>query len=217
MVDRRSAAEEWHEASAWSSPSTRFPASRMSLPISSPGAAETTKETTTTRMWGDVVLAGYDGKSPMPAATRSCCDRTSPRPPHPLRPHGACARHLDGRIRRGPSSGGGQYARCRRQLQQSEIDAANAALDAALSALRRSGKYPDPYDLPAVEHASRSIYLFQWREGPVGRPIGSKRRAEIKDLAQYYEFGYMPPPPQALTAVSSANASGDHELAGPSP
>jgi endo-1,4-beta-xylanase len=34
-----------------------------------------------------------------------------------------------------------------------------------------------------------------------------KRRGEIRDLAQYYEFGEMPAPPQSLTAVSTAIAN----------
>ncbi|MGA2909713.1 MAG: hypothetical protein ABSE36_18575, partial [Terracidiphilus sp.] len=35
-----------------------------------------------------------------------------------------------------------------------------------------------------------------------------KRRAEIKDLAQYYEFGTVPAPPQSLTAESAPGPAG---------
>ena len=36
----------------------------------------------------------------------------------------------------------------------------------------------------------------------------NNRRAEIKDLMQYYEFGYMPAPPQSLSATSVSGTSG---------
>jgi endo-1,4-beta-xylanase len=91
--------------------------------------------------------------------------------------------------------------------KQSEIDKANAALDAALRGLRRSGKYPDPYDLPAVKTLPDPFTFF---DGTKVRSVANweRRRAEIKDLAQYYEFGYMPRRPQLVTAVSAPGTNG---------
>jgi endo-1,4-beta-xylanase len=73
--------------------------------------------------------------------------------------------------------------------------------------LRRSGQHPDPRDLPAVNCLPDP---FTFLNGTKVRSLADleKRRAEIKDLAQYYEFGYMPAPPQSLTAVSTSSASG---------
>ena len=67
--------------------------------------------------------------------------------------------------------------------KQSEIDSANAALDAALRGLRRTGKYPDPHDLPAVNTLPDPFAFFN---GAKVRSAADweKRRAEIKDMAQ---------------------------------
>jgi endo-1,4-beta-xylanase len=89
---------------------------------------------------------------------------------------------------------------------QDEIDYWDRALDRALRALRRKGKYPDPYDLPTVNNLPDPFTFFSGRK--VRFPEDWRdRRAEIKDLAQYYEFGYMPAAPRVLTAVSTDQAT----------
>jgi endo-1,4-beta-xylanase len=67
--------------------------------------------------------------------------------------------------------------------------------------LRRSGEYPDPHDLPALNNLPDPFTFFN---GSTVHSIADweKRRAEIKDIAQYYEFGFMPAPPESLTAAS---------------
>lgn len=164
------------------------------------------KGTNDNTMWGDVILAGYDGKSPMPLNTFMLRQNIAK-----ATPSSSSATGLVRGIWTGESAVDRALAAATTALQkataQSEIDSANAALDAALRGLRRSGKYPDPYDLPAVNPLPDPFTFFN---GTKVRSVADweKRRAEIKDLAQYYEFGYMPAPPQALTAVSAPNTGG---------
>ena len=169
------------------------------------------KGTSDNTMWGDVVLEGYDGAAPMPLNTfllRRNIRRAEP--------SASSATGLVRGIWTDESPVDRALATARIALQsaasQSEIDSANVALDAALRGLRRSGKYPDPYDLPAVNHLPDP---FTFLNGAKVRTHADweKRRAEIRDLAQYYEFGYMPAPPQVLTAVSTAHASGEMKYA----
>ncbi|MES1225180.1 MAG: hypothetical protein ABUT20_57385, partial [Bacteroidota bacterium] len=82
---------------------------------------------------------------------------------------------------------------------QAKINASNTALDKAIKALRRKGKYPDPFDLSATNYLPDPFTFFN---GKKVRSVAdwSLRREEIKDLAQYYEYGYMPKPPETVTA-----------------
>jgi endo-1,4-beta-xylanase len=164
------------------------------------------KGTNDNTMWGDVILAGYDGKSPMQLNTFMLQRNIAK-----AAPSSSSSTGLVRGIWTDESGVDRALAIAKTALQkattQSEIDTANKALDAVLRGLRRSGKYPDPHDLPAVNTLPDPFTFFN------GTKAGSvadweKRRTEIKDLAQYYEFGYMPAPPQALTAVSSPNTSG---------
>jgi endo-1,4-beta-xylanase len=157
-------------------------------------------------MWGEVVLAGYDASSPMPLNTYMLQQN--------VRKATASTSSATGLVRgiwKDESAVDRALAAAHAALRQGgtqpDIDAANTALDAALRGLRRSGKYPDPYDLPAVSslpdpsrflNGSRVRTATDWE----------RRRAEIKDLAQYYEFGYMPARPRAVTAVSTDNTGG---------
>ncbi len=90
---------------------------------------------------------------------------------------------------------------------QAEIDFADLNLDRALRELRRKGKYPDPYELRTVNNLPDPFTFFN---GKKVRSLNdwAARREELKDLMQYYEFGYMPGAPQALTAVSTSASSG---------
>lgn len=89
---------------------------------------------------------------------------------------------------------------------QVEVDSANTALDAALRNLHRAGKYPDPYELPEVAYLPDP---FTFLDGSKVRSLAdwARRRAEIKDMAQYYEFGYIPAKPATLTATSSGTGN----------
>lgn len=79
-----------------------------------------------------------------------------------------------------------------------EADAAAARLIKAVCALRRvKGKYPDPLDLRACFTLPNPYEFFD------GRPVRTRedwreRRREILDMAQYYEYGCKPPPPDCL-------------------
>jgi endo-1,4-beta-xylanase len=164
------------------------------------------KGTDDNTMWGDVILAGYDGRSPTQLNTFMLQQNIAK-----ATPSFSSATGLVRGIWTDESAVDRALAEARGALEkatsQSEIDAANAALDASLRGLRRSGKYPDPCDLPALNALPDPFTFFN---GTKVRSVADweKRRAEIRDLAQYYEFGYMPAPPQSLTAVSAPNTSG---------
>jgi len=164
------------------------------------------KGTDDNTMWGDVILAGYDGSSLMPLNTFMLQQNITK-----ATPSSSSANGLVRGIWTDESGVDRALAAAKTALQkattQLEIDSANTALDTALRGLRRSGKYPDPYDLPTVNTLPDPFTFFH---GAKVRSVGDweKRRAEIKDLAQYYEFGYMPAPPQMLTAVSTPVTSG---------
>ncbi len=169
----------------------------------SSGANKGTNDNT---MWGDVVLTGYDGVSPMPLNTfllRENIQKATPAL--------SSAAGLVRGIWTDESAVDRALDAAKTTLQnaktQAEIDSANTALDEALRGLRRSGKYPDPYDLPAVNHLPDPFTFFHG-ERVHSRADWEKRRAEIKDLAQYYEFGYMPAPPQSLSAESTPGPAG---------
>jgi endo-1,4-beta-xylanase len=154
--------------------------------------------------WGDVVLSGYDNKSPMPLNTFM------------LDANLVKAKALVRGIWKDESA----FSRALVEATnirataktQKAIDAADLELDAALRGLRRKGKFPDPYDLP--EHDALPD-PFTFIDGTKVKTAADweRRRAEIKDLAQYYEFGYMPGKPQSLSAVSATAADGYRTIA----
>ncbi len=78
------------------------------------------------------------------------------------------------------------------------VDAAAEALEAAVAALRWGvTRYPDPMDLPVTTTLPNLYAFFDGR--PVSGPEDwSARRAEILDLAQFYEYGYKPPMPDRI-------------------
>jgi hypothetical protein len=96
---------------------------------------------------------------------------------------------------------------------QTVVDNATAELDTALRGLRRigpypygGGPYPDPYDLPDVAYLPDP---FTFLDGTRVKSLAdwSRRRDEIKSLAQYYEYGWMPPTPASLTATSTGTTT----------
>jgi endo-1,4-beta-xylanase len=164
------------------------------------------KGTNDNTTWGRVRLAGHDASARMPLNTYMLQQN--------VRKATASTSSATGLVRgiwKDESAVDRALAAAHEALRragtQSEIDVANTALDAALRGLRRSGKYPDPYDLPSVNTLPDP---FTFLNGSKVRTAADwdRRRAEIKDLAQYYEFGYMPPRPQAVTAMSTDNPGG---------
>jgi endo-1,4-beta-xylanase len=164
------------------------------------------KGTDDNTMWGEVILAGYDGAAPMQLNTFMLQQNIRKATPSSSSATGL-VRGIwtdESAVDRALAAAN---AALRSSTRQSEIDAANTALDTALRGLRRTGKYPDPYALPPVKNLPDPFTFFS---GEKARTLADweKRRAEIKDLAQYYEFGSMPAPPQSLTAESTSNTSG---------
>lgn len=150
------------------------------------------RTTNDNREWGTVILAGYDGTSPMQLDTFM------------LGKNLAKAAALVRGIRKDENGLDEVLGRARTAMKsdnQREIDKANLALDSALRDLRREGPYPDPFDLPEIKHLPDPFRFFNGRKVKT-RADWARRREEIKDLMQYYEFGRKPPKPSVLTAVS---------------
>lgn len=93
-----------------------------------------------------------------------------------------------------------------RSANRRAIDRANLALDRALRGLRRSGPFPDPQDLPAVRALPDPFRFF---DGKRVKTLADwvRRRAEIRSLMQYYEFGTMPAKPASLTATAAGSGN----------
>jgi hypothetical protein len=95
---------------------------------------------------------------------------------------------------------------------QITVDNATIELDAALRGLKRSGPYPygggpfpDPYDTTDVPYLNDP---FTFLDGSRVKSLAdwNRRRTEIKQMAQYYEFGWAPPPP-AIVATSGTGTA----------
>ncbi len=159
------------------------------------------KNTDDNTMWGDVELTGYDGKTPMPLNRYRLQTNVAKATPATSSDKG-----LVRGIWKDESAVDRALATGKKALEsattQKEIDAANTRLDAALSGLRRAGKYPDPMDLPTLNTLPDPFTFFNGTKVKTAADW-EKRRAEIRDLAGYYEFGSMPAPPQSLTAASA--------------
>jgi len=87
---------------------------------------------------------------------------------------------------------------------QTAIDNAAARLTAAIANLRWADtKYPDPMDLPS--HFSLPDPWTFFNGKPVATPAQwwgpNGRRAELLDLAQFYEYGYKPGKPDAFAVT----------------
>lgn len=164
------------------------------------------KGTNDNTMWGDVQLTGYDGSSPMPLNTFMLRQNIRKATPAESSADGlvqgiwTSEAAVDGALKRANGTLASGHS-------QTEIDSANTALDSALRGLRRAGKYPDPYDLPTLNTLPDPFTFFNGKRVRTFEDW-NRRRAEIKDLAQYYEFGFMPPAPHALSVISTSDASG---------
>ena len=81
---------------------------------------------------------------------------------------------------------------------QAAVDAASETLEDAVAGLRWGDtRYPDPMELP-VQTTLPDIYRFFDGHRMQSAAEWPARRAEILDLAQFYEYGYKPPLPDKL-------------------
>lgn len=141
--------------------------------------------------WGDVVLTGYDGKTHM--VTDNFMLLTNIKKAESIaRGIWVSESDLDQALSNARSTTTSNV--------QSKIDDANKTLELAMKSLRRTGKYPDPYDLAELNFLPDPFTFLNGNK--VKTPADwSLRRDEIKDLVQYYEYGYMPKPPEAVTST----------------
>jgi endo-1,4-beta-xylanase len=142
--------------------------------------------------WGTLRLAGHDGVSPMQLDTFMLSKN--------LAKLNALARGIwqneviiDKAIR------GANEALA--SGDQAQIDKTNLRVDNSLRALRRTGTYPDPLDLPKVDHLNDPFQFFNGQRVKT-RQDWDRRRDEIKALMQYYEFGVKPARPAVFSAIS---------------
>ena len=140
-------------------------------------------------LWGEIRLAGYNVKAPKVPDTFELLTNIKK------------AEALQRGIWVSESELDKALAEAKSELlstSQKKIDSANALLDRAIRNLRRSGKYPDPFDLHAVNYLPDP---FTFLNGKKVKSVAewAKRREEIRDLVQYYEYGYMPGVPEAVT------------------
>jgi glucuronyl esterase-like protein/cellulose/xylan binding protein with CBM9 domain len=154
--------------------------------------ASSERTTNDNREWGTVVLAGYDGSSPMQADKFMLNWNVTKADRMARADLWQDVTALNAALER--------TSAVINSTNQREIDQANLELDTAIRGLRRKGPYPDPYDLPEIEHLPDPFRFFNGRKVK-SRADWDKRREEIKDLMQYYEFGRKPQKP-ALTVVS---------------
>ncbi len=78
------------------------------------------------------------------------------------------------------------------------VDRASEALETAVAGLRWADlRYPDPMELPAVTTLP-NIYEFFDGRAVTGPEDWAARRAEILELAQFYEYGFKPPMPDRI-------------------
>jgi len=77
------------------------------------------------------------------------------------------------------------------------------ALDNAIAGLRwRDTKYPDPDELTDVMTLPNPYQFFMSDRIVESLEDWEERRAEILDLAQFYEYGYKPDAPESIEVVS---------------
>jgi endo-1,4-beta-xylanase len=142
------------------------------------------------RRWGNVTLMGYDNKLPLLPDT------------YILNKNIQKAEILPKGIWKSEAGLNAALASAKNGVlsnDQAEIDRCNIKLDSALKNLRRKGKYPDPMDLAETKNLPDPFTFFN------GKRVNNvddwnRRKQEIKDLAQYYEYGSMPGKPDGVTA-----------------
>ncbi len=140
--------------------------------------------------WGTLVLGGYNNRKPMVTdlfMLRAAINRAEAVPSGIWNDMGALNKALK------------EAKAALSATSQLVADNACNELEKSLAGLRRKGMYPDPYDLPAVNHLPDPFTFMN------GKRVSSEsdwksRSDEIKQLVQYYEYGFMPQPPASVTA-----------------
>jgi hypothetical protein len=89
-----------------------------------------------------------------------------------------------------------------------EANEATERLRNAILNLPNEGKYPNPKDLPVIDHMPNPFEFFD------GTPVESKedweeRREELIDLMSYYEFGEWPDAPENVSAEETGVFQGE--------
>ena len=143
--------------------------------------------------WGEIELSGWNGQDPFPYDDWKLRTRlrwlNSPSfvkgvwTPESQEGLDAAVREAEAALETG---------------SKEEVDRASEGLEAAVAALRWGDtRYPDPMDLPVVTTLPNIYEFFDGR--PVTGPEDwEARRAEILDLAQFYEYGCKPPQPDSI-------------------
>ena len=121
-----------------------------SLPINSIGAAETTKETTTTPCGATSSWRDTTANPPCHCNTYMLRQNIAKATPSASSASGLVRGIWTGRIGRGPRARLGQIA-LQKAAKQSEIDTANAALDAALAPCAAAANIPTPTNFPQLK------------------------------------------------------------------
>ena len=143
--------------------------------------------------WGEIELSGWNGLDPFPYDDWKL--RTRLRwLDSPSFVKGVWTAETQAAL-----DGAAEEARAALETGDKEsVNRASETLEAAVAALRwADGRYPDPMDLPVVTTLP-NIYEFFGGKAVTGPEDWAARRAEILDLAQFYEYGYKPPMPEDI-------------------
>lgn len=181
----------------WSHNDNAYPASNQERPLD----------------WGVVTLAGWDGSAPFAFNNWNLTDRIRWVQSTSL-VKGVWNAATDAELQAALADGQATLASVGAAIDagaQTAVDTAANRLVAAIRNLRWvDTKYPDPMDLPSRFSLPDPWTFFdgdpvqspgEWW-GPAGR------RAELLDLAQFYEYGYKPAPPDSIT-LNSVTGSGN--------
>ena len=98
-------------------------------------------------------------------------------------------------------------------VDKAKTNAAADQLEAAVAGLRWADmRYPDPADLP-VQNTLPNPYKFFGSNRMVQSALDWKaRRAEILNLAQFYEYGYKPGPPDSIEVTQIKHVNVGEEV-----
>jgi hypothetical protein len=164
--------------------------------------------------WGNITLAGWDGKSAFKSsdwrltnAVRYLDSIAFPKDVYTQATQAVldAARRKAEPLIKEPLAGAREKAK---------IDAAADRLEAAIAGLRWADtRYPDPADLP-VQNTLPNPYKFFGSNRLVQTASDwQERRAEILNLAQFYEYGFKPGPPDSIEVMQIKHVNaGDNIL-----
>ena len=97
-------------------------------------------------------------------------------------------------------------------IGKAEADALAAEIEAAFYGLRWGDtKYPDPAELPSVYTLPNPYKFFGTDRLVKNADDWAERRAEILDLAQFYEYGYKPGAPDSAAYTVEYHEAGEQK------